>query len=112
MSIESAKIDEDNRIDDEQEAGWDVAGAYESNNSGLTSDPAINEALHNFQAKSDFLLEKYVQKVKYERFLDLEKENRLFIDLVRVAILCSLTPVSRELPSSATTSRFFLKISQ
>lgn len=63
MSIESDKIDDVNQNDDEQEAGWDVAGAYEGNNSGLTSDAAINEALHNFQARSDFLLEKYVQKV-------------------------------------------------
>jgi hypothetical protein len=75
MSIESAKVDGDNQNDDEQEAGWDVAGAYESNNSGLTSDAAINEALHNFQARSDFLLEKYVQKVKYRLFLDFKKLN-------------------------------------
>lgn len=64
MSIESAKIDEDNQNDDEQEAGWDVEGAYENNNSDLTSDAAINEALHNFQARSDFLLEKFLQKVE------------------------------------------------
>jgi hypothetical protein len=75
MSIESAKVDGDNQNDDEQEAGWDVPGAYESNNSGLTSDAAINEALHNFQARSDFLLEKYVQKVKYGLFLDLKQLN-------------------------------------
>jgi hypothetical protein len=72
MSLESAKVDGDNQNDDEQEAGWDVAGTYESNNSGLTSDAAINEALHNFQARSDFLLEKYVQKVKYRLFFDFE----------------------------------------
>lgn len=64
MSVEPAKINEDHQVEDEHETNWDVAGAYESNNSDLTSDAAINEALHNFQARSDYLLEKYVQKVE------------------------------------------------
>ena len=48
---------------DGHDAEWDVAGAYESNNSGLTADIGINDALHSFQGRSDFLLEKYVHKV-------------------------------------------------
>lgn len=49
---------------DGHDAEWDVAGAYEINNSGLTADIGINDALHSFQGRSDFLLEKYVHKVK------------------------------------------------
>lgn len=48
---------------DGHDAGWDISGAYESNNSGLTADVGINDALHSFQGRSDFLLEKYVHKV-------------------------------------------------
>ena len=48
---------------DENEENWDVHGGYENNSSGLTSDNAVNEALQNFQGRSDLLLEKYVQKV-------------------------------------------------
>ena len=49
---------------DGHDAGWDISGAYESNNSGLTADVGINDALHSFQGRSDFLLEKYVHKVQ------------------------------------------------
>ena len=45
------------------ETDWDVAGGGENNNGGLTSDNSVNEALHNFQGRSDLLLEKYVHKV-------------------------------------------------
>ena len=67
---ESADYDEDGTAKDNliescdgHDAGWDISGAYESSNSELTAYVGINDALHSFQGSSDFLLEKYVEKV-------------------------------------------------
>ena len=49
---------------DNTETDWEAQEVYESSNIGPTSDTAINDALHDFQGRSDLLLEKYVQKVR------------------------------------------------
>ena len=61
--LEGTAKDNLNESSDGHDADWDISGTYESNNSGLTADVGINDALHSFQGQSDFLLEKYVHKV-------------------------------------------------
>ena len=61
--LEETPKDNLNENCDGHDAGWDISGAYESNNSGLTADVGINDALHSFQGRSDFLLEKNIHKV-------------------------------------------------
>ena len=58
-----ANLSPEDHHNDNSEACWETQGNYDNSSSELTGDNTVNEALQHFQARSDLLLDKYVQKV-------------------------------------------------